>query len=517
MKASRRGESKVASNPGQRGQKLMVPVWTNRRDRKCDLERVGLEQAWSVPAWCQRRVGSGDASREPVIRMIAAAMHRPASLRPHCPNPALPVMGSQLPPELALEIAAHNADDVPSLCEMCLVSRFTRLSAIPHLFSTVHLACPADFSWWNAMLSRTPRLKDVVQKVKFSDAEDEAWTITAEKIKYILVPPLISTMPGVHIVEWDAIGVNIPMAARCMIMFPNVKELHLKSLCFSGFINLAELLGVCGRLTHLSFDDVDIREDWETPEERQEHASFNLAVLRELADLTALEGLTATFGRSMYQHGDSLIPLLNASRPGVLKSLTFGSLAWDKAAPVKKLLQLGATSLVSLLLRRDMYGDDNDDPFRELFRGLPIFSALKTLTIGLTSHAAYALETVTAPNLTTLIFQIPILSSMNMRQITRKYEALLAAAFPWGDARSESMKTALRRQFPLVRRIGFQFGVTGNLKREVRERMARQLVERLDETKADLAEYLEVGWQSDVDPYRAVPLGSQRVVLMKLD
>ncbi|KAJ6491260.1 hypothetical protein C8R47DRAFT_1122110 [Mycena vitilis] len=139
-----------------------------------------------------------------------------------------------------------------------------------------------------------------------------------------------------------------------------------------SFADLAKLLGACGPagLGVLSFDDVEITEEIFV-DPGSPYSPYNL---------TVLEDLTATYGgpRAQYHRGEYLVPLLEASRPGVLRSLTLGSLSLeDPVAHAEKLLRLAALYLVNLVLRLK---PSCDTMTMRLFRGLPAFSCLKTLT-----------------------------------------------------------------------------------------------------------------------------------------
>ncbi|KAJ7669373.1 hypothetical protein DFH06DRAFT_182401 [Mycena polygramma] len=419
---------------------------------------------------------------------------------------------SRLPPELTTEIAGHNHGDVYALRAMCLVSKALRLSAIEYLFSTIHFTSEADFHRWHDMLCRTPKLQTVPKKTKFShkgwDRYCSHWKVkTQTELHGVPVPPQIPAMPSVRVVEWDADSVEISMAVAYIALFPNIQELHLKNIGFSDFDELAELLGACGAgLRVLSFNNVDVGEEiYADPD--SPYPPYNL---------TVLEDLTATYGGPEYHRGEYLVPLLEASRPGVLRSLTLRSLSLDDpVAHAEKLLRLAAPYLVNLVLRLKTNGNAIT---MGLFRGLPAFSCLKTLTIslGFGREAAQVLDTMTAaPSLTALIFLIDLTHTHESETRTVLQE-ILEAAFPWSHA-SESMKTILTRKFPLVRRVAFHFCVTDYFREGVRRKMVWQLMNRLRETGADLAAYIEVQWLDErEDRYRSL-LGRERVPMIEPD
>jgi hypothetical protein len=61
-------------------------------------------------------------------------------------------------------------------------------------------------------------------------------------------------MANVLIVEWDTGNIDISMAVAHTALFPNMKELHLRRICFPDFDELAMLLSACGKLRALSLD-----------------------------------------------------------------------------------------------------------------------------------------------------------------------------------------------------------------------------------------------------------------------
>jgi hypothetical protein len=268
------------------------------------------------------------------------------------------ILGSRIPPEVAQEIAGHNADDISTLRAMSLVSSTMRSVAIADLFSVIHFACVEDFARWLDMLSRTPRLGTVVRKVKFSDPA-EPWLerhrglVAAARLWRSDTPPIIPPMPTVRAIEWHG-GLLGPFTQQVMVaylaLFPNVRELHLKYFNFESCTSLANILGVCGRLRVLSFsisfvDQSESLDETTAPTAseaaRLQLCSFNLAGLQELA-------VTASGVKE-----DFLSYLVERSPPAKLKSLVFGRSMESFPCSIdvmEKLLRLGARSLVNLVL-----------------------------------------------------------------------------------------------------------------------------------------------------------------------
>ncbi|KAJ7150924.1 hypothetical protein C8R43DRAFT_492833 [Mycena crocata] len=160
---------------------------------------------------------------------------------------------SRIPPEIGHEIAAQNADDVSSLCAMCLVSKKTRSLAIPHLFSTIKFTHSEDFSQWLDMLGRTPSLANVVKTVNFFDHDELTGRSDLTKHLYqAAIPPVIPYMPSVRTIRWNA-GVSVEMMVAYLSLFPNAKELHIYGVSLESFHSLIRILSACGDLKILSF------------------------------------------------------------------------------------------------------------------------------------------------------------------------------------------------------------------------------------------------------------------------
>ncbi|KAJ7512406.1 hypothetical protein B0H11DRAFT_480688 [Mycena galericulata] len=261
---------------------------------------------------------------------------------------------SQIPPEIAHEIAGHNANDVPTLRAMSLVSKFTRSLAIIHLFSFIHFACVEDFSRWLTMLDRTPTLGTIVKRVKFSDEVGQSWLRrhrgleAATRLRHSAVPPIIPPLPSVRCVAWDDVHfvTNSTMVAY-MALFPNVEKLHLRNKSFSALAQLINLLGACGRLRSLSFETTTVEEV-----ESGSEMEFEAPADSDTPDLTALEELVVK-DCSYPEEVDYLAHLIEDCPPNGLKTLTFGGIFRDEPCSVhatEKLLRLGALSLANLML-----------------------------------------------------------------------------------------------------------------------------------------------------------------------
>ncbi|KAJ7098224.1 hypothetical protein C8R44DRAFT_988770 [Mycena epipterygia] len=392
-------------------------------------------------------------------------------------------LGSRVPVELADEIAGHNADDVLSLRAMSLVSKTMRSSAITHLFSIVHFACVEDFSRWLDMLERTPRLKIIVKKVKFSDPDsEESWvrrhrgSQSVTRLAHAPVPPTIPPMPNVRVVEWapaSNFGVADPdptIGIAYMALFPSIKKLFLRNIRFSRLVPLTNFVGACGSLkglslTRVGFDESEPDSDDLDDTDDRSDGSLPLTMVHRPRlgpshfDLTNLEELAVVSLKHHDLKKDYLVELLEISPPAALKSLSFSVLFdllyYDTEAcsltTIEKLVRLGARSVINLTIEPTFRVPSKIHKILEILENLPTLPALDSLTIFLDPHQQaprWITALTAAPNLTTLILRIVFNQYHDDWELTN-LDKLLHSVFPWGapwDA-SESMKSALTRIF----------------------------------------------------------------------
>ncbi|KAJ7619229.1 hypothetical protein DFH06DRAFT_1342086 [Mycena polygramma] len=422
------------------------------------------------------------------------------------PRRASEAAWSRIPPEIAYEIAAHNADDVSSLRAMSLVSKTMRTFAIEHLFSVIHFACSHDMTWWHTMLLRTPKLQTIVKKVKFSDTgrdrtERGRVVRSRKKISGAVVPPKFSVMPNVRVVDWNADDfIDIRMAVAYLGLFPNLNELYLNNFDLDGFDELATLLAACGKLRLLTLSntkadafelDYGSEDEWSPRTPTGRKPTFDLTALEELVVMNC--------GDPKDPDSDFLIRMVEHSQPTGLKTLafTFTESTFGREKPcsiraTERLLCLANPSLVNLSL---LPIDLDMSQVTEMMKHLPAFPALTMFSTSLAVNGAETQQIINilqAPNLTTLEFRVVFSEDAyedfdEFREIIRTW--------PW--SKSDSMKNAVTRKFPLIQRIGFSFCAPRNarvhFRRGLRRRLERRLRDRLDETGADVAEYLE-GW-----------------------
>ncbi|KAJ7698551.1 hypothetical protein B0H17DRAFT_323327 [Mycena rosella] len=371
---------------------------------------------------------------------------------------------SRLPFELAHEIAGHNADDVPALRALALVSKTMRSVAIKDLFSVVHFACAEDLPQWLDMLGRTPTLGNIVRKVKFSLDPNESWLKRhrglerATSISRTAIPPTIPAMPNARIVEWDGNyggDVTLRIAAAYMALFPNIQELHLKNMTLISMVTLTNFLCACGRLKVLSFSNTTIycedsdydSEDSDVVRESPQPGSVNLAELDELV-------IKSTY---IDNQPDFLLHLAEHSPPAKLKSLTFGSaVCTEQEGPcsvpaMDSLLQAAAPSLVHLVIEPTLQLSQTQ--ISEMFGRLPPFPALHSLTIWLGQNRKAEMmirALAAAPNLHTIIFRIEFFEDADDDDDREHLDRIMRDNFPWTT--SESIKSFLKRKFPSIQR-----------------------------------------------------------------
>ncbi|KAJ7808179.1 hypothetical protein B0H14DRAFT_2870954 [Mycena olivaceomarginata] len=271
------------------------------------------------------------------------------------------------------------------------------------------------------------------------------------------------------------------MAIAYMSLFPNSTELCLSGMKFysdgfaTGLDELARFL--CGRkLRVLSFCD------------GTHVAKSSNFTERQTFDLTALEELRIVDCPELVNDTEFVPQLLQASRPTALKSLAFvGRFDPETRNTVPCSLQtmesvlfITSPCLVNLSLTWDFYVWDTTE-LMDILNRLPEFPALNTLSLVLNEPTEELLHALPAtPRLTTLHLRIVFVHEDDY--YSREYfTRIIHRVFPWGG---QSMRRSLTQKFPLLQRT----------ERGLRRRMERELVDRLQNTGADLAEYLDVRW-----------------------
>ncbi|KAJ7484372.1 hypothetical protein FB451DRAFT_1392930 [Mycena latifolia] len=312
-------------------------------------------------------------------------------------------------------------------------------------------------------------------------------------------------MPNVRVVEWhDSYDeLKLGMTVAYMALFPRLQKPCLAEQCFPSMISLAKFLSVCGSLKDLSFRATMIDNYGSESESNDSDGIAALAHPKLCSfNLTELEELTVTSNYCSEDDKDPLIHLVAHFPPGKPKSLSFESLYYRddpcSIPAMEKLLRLAAPSLATLIVQPTCLQISHNQ-ISKMFSRLPAFPTLHSLTIGLgPKHPAESLiqALTAAPNLNTIIFRIGFSEDGDVDEHRKHLNASLGAAVPW--ATSESMKSFLKRKFPLPRQIGFHLSVWRDsdlhFRRGLRRRMERRLKEQLDQAGADVTEYLELQW-----------------------
>ncbi|KAJ7636880.1 hypothetical protein FB45DRAFT_907603 [Roridomyces roridus] len=428
---------------------------------------------------------------------------------------------SNVPAELVHEITSYNADDMPTLRAMSLVSKTTRSFATIHLFSMVHFSCVEDFPWWLEMLNRTPDLASHVKKVKFSGDRSQqsmdrlGLTSSVTRLSNSSIIPVLPSLPNVTSVElgeWNNGSIPIAMLMTQMSLCPHIRELRLAHVDFYYYTQLVAIIGACGgTLRSLSFERVLLKRhhfssdsESDSDSESEVEPSSPPAYDSDVPDLSALEELTLEECNGYPGFDGSLISrLITEHQPSGVRTLTLGySYQYQfeacSVSATETLLCLCAPAVVNLSLDPDIDTEYAEEDIVDMFRRLPAFLALETLTIWLhPDHMAQQFIDALkgAPKLTKLVFRV-WLHSEDYDQDRQDFNQIVNNIFPWGGP--DSMKTVITRKFPLCREVVFHLCVSRvsvtHFRRGVRRRMERQLKERLKKTRADIAAYLRIEW-----------------------
>ncbi|KAJ7492007.1 hypothetical protein FB451DRAFT_1216657 [Mycena latifolia] len=385
---------------------------------------------------------------------------------------------SRLPPELVLEIAAHNASSVPALCAMCLMSKTVRSCTIPFLFATVKFSSADDFDIWLDMFDRTPELgTNIVQEVKICPS---GTSLPAGKALRNMDPSQMPHMPSVRRVlfEFERDPGFSGMAAGYLSMFPNMTELRLSAV-FWDMDDVAKLLGACGSLKALWLARRIAHPEGDKLKLHPQSSRFDLTMLEELV----VKEWFATF----------VLDLLRHSPPIALKSL---AILLCQAPVNSQLLTLVAPSLHHLMLYpvHDMVV-----MFRRV-RSLPELTSLTILVTSGRDPQAVIDAFPAAPNMKILSLRVEIYpgdeNHLNtVMERTLRWD-ILAAGLPLRFPRFERLKF----QFYVVRHTGSPLDdPSGFHEPHARARLEGKVRERIK----DAGDYLSFEWL-DEDQDRAV-------------
>ncbi|KAJ7054525.1 hypothetical protein C8F01DRAFT_1163696, partial [Mycena amicta] len=277
---------------------------------------------------------------------------------------------SRLPPEISLQIANHNADDLSALRAMSLTSRSMRDVAIEPLLSHLHFSYTEDFPRWLEMLQKAPYLVTAVRKVKISVPLDEY--------------PGISPMPNVEEVEWSGNGIwDIRLAAMYMTqVFPNARRLSLLHIEFNHLAELSSLIRACSTLSSLTICGSSVS----STSAAKDNSKFG-AVPVDLSGLSEL-ALIAN-GSDFDSNGDnSLSRLMLKSPPTQLRvlKLVSSTLLGEVSDPCSimtktLLLRTAASSLTHLTIDPHLRSRYQTPLLYSAISGLPPLSELLELTL----------------------------------------------------------------------------------------------------------------------------------------
>nr|GAT48860.1 predicted protein [Mycena chlorophos] len=333
--------------------------------------------------------------------------------------------GSCLPFELALQIAWHNAGDIPTLRSMCLVSRDMRTSAIEVLFYKLRFSQHEDFELWYNMLRRTPSLATIPRRVTISRS------VSADPY---LLKPLLTVDEVVwadYIFGWRA-DVALEYLER---IFPNATRVCFRGVLFRDSQSFTSVLAHFKPLRGLSLVS----------------SQLNFAEDMVKLDLSQLEELVLT--NASDKHG-VLLRLLETSPPRKLRVLRLlseddGRLFLPPDVSITtKLLQVAAPSLQELWLQSEYRPYNENETTLHTASNLT-FPAMHTLTLYITpwrTHPESFLESLPPqPSITTLALRIRVSGTQSERE---PHNLALFSAFP-----VQFTTAALQHRFPHLEHV----------------------------------------------------------------
>ncbi|KAJ7056226.1 hypothetical protein C8F01DRAFT_1157177 [Mycena amicta] len=385
---------------------------------------------------------------------------------------------SILPPELAIQIAQHNADDVETLRAMCLVSSAMRNVAIEQLFSVLCFSREEDFLCWWDLLQRTPMLGRAVRKVQIS--------IPGE-------PYLLSPLPTVVEVEWknrlNTWRVDVALAYMEQL-FPNATRLSFIGMRFKDPAELTTILRTCKPLKGLTMTASDFRLHGDTD-----------APL-EMVDFSKLEELTFTCSGGYQDHRNVLVQLFRASPPTELKVLNLlsehGKHAPCSVSTILALLRLAASSLTHLTIY-PIFTDH--DILYDGLKDLPTLTALRSLTVWLAPFVH------NAPQAESFFAALPPLPRVTTLKLLIRVQGTHADYKPhylafFSSRPMEFKRPALERRFPELQAmvVGFYASRDSAMHdaeqgaQRYRALMEDRLMKRFQEMSARVEGLIQVEW-----------------------
>ncbi|KAF7291976.1 hypothetical protein MIND_01223300 [Mycena indigotica] len=148
---------------------------------------------------------------------------------------------STLPPEISIQIANHNAEDVDALRAMRLVSKEMRDVATKALFSALYFASPDDIQRWLLATEDLPFLVSAVRKLRLSIPLDG--------------PPALPRLENVEEVIWFRNQPwNTDIATTYMQdVFPAATRLSFLHVQFEDISHVTSILRSSNPLNSLTF------------------------------------------------------------------------------------------------------------------------------------------------------------------------------------------------------------------------------------------------------------------------
>ncbi|KAF7318334.1 hypothetical protein HMN09_00342200 [Mycena chlorophos] len=334
--------------------------------------------------------------------------------------------GSCLPFELALQVVWHNAGDIPTLRNMCLVSREMHTSTIEVLFCNLRFSQHEDFELWWSMLRRMPSLATIPRRVTISRS------VSADPY---LLKPLLTVDEVVwadYIFGWRA-DVALEYLER---IFPNATRVCFRGVLFRDSQSFTSVLAHFKPLRGLSIvsSQLNFAED-----------------MANLVDLSQLEELVLT--NASDKHG-TLLRLLETSSPRELRVLRLlsedhGRLSLPPDVSITtKLLQVAAPSLQELWLQSEYRPYDENETTLHAASNLT-FPAMHTLTLYITpwrTHPESFLESLPPqPSITTLALRMRVSGTQSERE---SRNLALLSMFPM-----QFTTAALQHSFPHLEHV----------------------------------------------------------------
>ncbi|KAF7291966.1 hypothetical protein MIND_01222200 [Mycena indigotica] len=367
---------------------------------------------------------------------------------------------SDLPAELALQIASHNVNEMQTLRTMCLVSKSMRDAAIEPLFSVLHFSRNVDLLCWLALAQRAPSLLSAVRKLKLTIG----LSLSATNLS------AIPTLENVCELELSGLGrKNAPelqwsegleaIASYLEQSLPNLRRLSLSN---SHFWHLAQLsrviraaaslesLAICASsVISLNNSNQDVTNIGRVP--------VNLAGLRELA----LIGNHREFDSDGQNSLGRMMLLSPPTQLRVLTLLSFHESGYDNPCSIMTMIMLMRTSyafLTHLTIDPNLRHRYENPLLTSALPTLPPFAALLELTIHL---GALGSADSSGPAAFFFAALKPMPKLTIVRFVLRELGTWDYTSFMWLFSSHPSLlhENSLQRRFPSLEAIHWVFCV----------------------------------------------------------